>query len=62
MIIKFRRGIMGKKKTSYNLEENLVNKLKATASLKGTSQVELLEEYIKNGLEKDKGIFKQMIE
>jgi len=53
---------MEKKKTSYNLNIDLLNKLKAIASLKNIQQVELVEKYLKEGIEKDKEILKQLIE
>jgi len=51
-----------RKKTSFNLEIETVQKLKAIASLKNISQVELLETYLNEGIEKDKEILKQLID
>jgi hypothetical protein len=50
------------KKTSYNLDSELINTLKAIASLKGITQVELVEMYLKEGIERDKGIFNKFSE
>jgi predicted transcriptional regulator len=52
---------MGKKKTSFKLDEDLVNKLKAIASLRSMQQVELLEEYIEDGIKKNKSILYDLI-
>lgn len=53
---------VNKKKTSFNLDIELIGKLKAIASLKNKSQVELLEEYLNEGIEKDKELLKQLID
>jgi hypothetical protein len=53
---------MKRKKTSYNLNIDLLNKVKAIANLKDIQQVELVEEYLKEGVEKDKEILKKLID
>jgi hypothetical protein len=53
---------MTRKKTSYNLDINLLNKLKAIASLKNIQQVDLVEKYLSEGIEKDKEILKKLID
>jgi len=47
---------MRKKKTSFSLDANLLKDLKIKAAQIGTSQTELIEKFIKQGLINDKGI------
>jgi hypothetical protein len=53
---------MTRKTTSFKLNINLVNKVKAIASIKEIQQSELVEEYLKGGVEKDKELLKKLIE
>jgi hypothetical protein len=53
---------MTRKKTSFNLKIETIQKLKAIASLKEISQLELLEQYLNEGIEKDKEILKKLID
>ena len=53
---------MTRKKTSFNLQIETLQKLKAIASLKNIPQVELLEDYLKKGIEEDKELLKRLID
>jgi hypothetical protein len=53
---------MSRKKTSFNLKIEIIQKVKAIASLKDKSQLDLVEDYLKEGIEKDKDILKKLID
>ena len=50
------------KKTSINLPMPMSKKLKLLAIAKNTNQSELMKQYIKEGIERDEGILKDLIE
>jgi len=53
---------MTRKTTSFKLNIDLVNKVKAIASIKQVQQSELVEEYLMEGVEKDKKLLKKLVE
>jgi predicted DNA-binding protein len=50
------------KRTSFNMPIDIHNKLKMLAIAKKTTQSQLIEEYLREGIEKDKEALKKLID
>lgn len=53
---------MPKSQINYKIDKNIKTKIVAIAELKGVNQTDLVEEYLKGGIEKDKEILKKLID
>ncbi|MCL2115428.1 MAG: hypothetical protein FWH29_04330 [Methanobrevibacter sp.] len=53
---------MPKSQINYKIEREIKTKIVTLAELKGVNQTELVEEYLKCGIEKDKELFKKLME
>lgn len=53
---------MPKSQINYKIDKEVKTKIVVIAELKGIKQTDLVEKYLKEGIEKDKDILKKLIE